>query len=138
MAAAGCQLLADLTELAVMWFLRVVLNLHRFWSFYRSARLYFRDQRPDAVVLIDYPGFNWWIARAAKRYEIPVFYYGVPQMWAWAPWRVRKMRRSGGSRLVQTAVRGPLVSAARLPGDVCRASVFRSAGRTDAGPGFSE
>jgi lipid-A-disaccharide synthase len=93
MAAAGCQLLADLTELAVMWFLRAVLNLHRFWFLYRSAKRYFRDQRPDAVVLIDYPGFNWWIARAAKRYEIPVFYYGVPQMWAWAPWRVRKMRR---------------------------------------------
>jgi lipid-A-disaccharide synthase len=93
MAAAGCDLLADLTELAVMWFLRVLLNLHRFWCYYRQAKRYFRDERPDAVVLIDYPGFNWWIARAAKRYDILVFYYGVPQMWAWAPWRVRKMRR---------------------------------------------
>jgi lipid-A-disaccharide synthase len=45
------------------------------------------------VVLIDYPGFNWWIARAAKKHGIPVFYYGVPQLWAWAAWRVRKMRR---------------------------------------------
>jgi lipid-A-disaccharide synthase len=93
MAAAGCHLLADLTELAIMWFLRVVVNLHRFWFYYRKARRYFRIHRPDAVVLIDYPGFNWWIARAAKRHGIPVFYYGVPQMWAWAPWRVRKMRR---------------------------------------------
>lgn len=93
MAAAGCQLHADLTQLAVMWFLRVLLNLHHFWRLYRQAKGYFRDERPDAVVLIDYPGFNWWIARAAKRYGIPVFYYGVPQMWAWAPWRVRKMRR---------------------------------------------
>ncbi len=93
MAAAGCHLLADLTELAVMWFLRVILNLHRFWLYYRMAKRFFRDHRPDAVVLIDYPGFNWWIARAAKRHQIPVFYYGVPQMWAWAPWRIRKMRR---------------------------------------------
>jgi lipid-A-disaccharide synthase len=93
MAAAGCQLHADLTELAVMWVWQVLLNLHRFWRLYRQARRYFRDQRPDAVVLIDYPGFNWWIARAAKRCGIPVFYYGVPQMWAWAGWRVRKMRR---------------------------------------------
>lgn len=93
MAAAGCQLHADLTQLAVMWFLRVLLNLHHFWRLYRRAEGYFRDERPDAVVLIDYPGFNWWIARAAKKYGIPVFYYGVPQMWAWAPWRVRKMRR---------------------------------------------
>lgn len=93
MAAAGCHLLADLTELAIMWFLRVFLNLHRFWWYYRMAKRYFREHRPDAVVLIDYPGFNWWIARAANSHQIPVFYYGVPQMWAWAPWRVRKMRR---------------------------------------------
>jgi lipid-A-disaccharide synthase len=93
MAAAGCQLHADLTELADMWFLRVVLNLHRFWGLYVAAKRYLREQRPDAVVLIDYPGFNWWIARAAKHAGIPVFYYGVPQLWAWAAWRVRKMRR---------------------------------------------
>jgi lipid-A-disaccharide synthase len=43
--------------------------------------------------LIDYPGFNWWIARKAKKHNIPVFYYGIPQVWAWAPWRVRKIRR---------------------------------------------
>jgi len=93
MAAAGCHLHADLTQLAVMWILRVLLNLHHFWRLWRRAEDYFRDERPDAIVLIDYPGFNWWIARAAKKYSIPVFYYGVPQMWAWAPWRVRKMRR---------------------------------------------
>jgi len=93
MARCGLPLHADLTQLAVMWFLRVLLNLHRFWRLYRRARTYFRDERPDAVVLIDYPGFNWWIARAAKKHGIPVFYYGVPQMWAWAAWRVRKMRR---------------------------------------------
>jgi lipid-A-disaccharide synthase len=45
------------------------------------------------VVLIDYPGFNWWIARRAKAHGIPVFYYGAPQLWAWAGWRIRKMRR---------------------------------------------
>jgi lipid-A-disaccharide synthase len=93
MAVAGCQLHADLTELAVMWFLRVLLNLHRFWIYVVRADRYFRHHRPDAVVLIDYPGFNWWIARRAKVHRIPVFYYGAPQMWAWAGWRVHKMRR---------------------------------------------
>lgn len=93
MADAGCELLADLTELAVMWFLRAIVNLPRFWALYRQASRSFRTQPPEAVVLIDYPGFNWWIARAAKRRGIPVYYYGVPQMWAWAPWRVRKMKR---------------------------------------------
>ena len=93
MAAAGCQLHADLTALAVMWFLRVLLNLHKFLDLASRADRYFRHHRPDAVVLIDYPGFNWWIARRAKAHGIPVFYYVPPQIWAWASWRVKKMRR---------------------------------------------
>ncbi|MBP87687.1 MAG: lipid-A-disaccharide synthase [Planctomycetaceae bacterium] len=93
MRTAGCELHEDLTKFAVMWFLHVLLNIHHFWRLYKQAGHYFRDHRPDAVVLIDYPGFNWWIARAAKRHDIPVFYYGVPQIWAWAGWRIKKMRR---------------------------------------------
>jgi lipid-A-disaccharide synthase len=93
MAAAGCILHEDLTKLAVMWFARVLVNIHRFWHLASRADRYFRHHRPDAVVLIDYPGFNWWIARRAKAHGIPVIYYGAPQLWAWAGWRVRKMRR---------------------------------------------
>ena len=93
MQSAGCEIIVDLTKLAVMWFFHALLNLHRFWNIYRQALDYFGNQRPDAVVLIDFPGFNWWIARAAKRHGIPVFYYGAPQIWAWARWRIHKMRR---------------------------------------------
>jgi lipid-A-disaccharide synthase len=93
MAAAGCRLHADLTELAVMWFSQAIRNLPKFRRLLRAADEYFREHRPDALVLIDYPGFNWWMARAARRHRIPVFYYGVPQMWAWGAWRVRKMRK---------------------------------------------
>lgn len=93
MAEAGCKLHADLTALAVMWLLRALLNLHKFLALVKRADRYFRDERPDAVVLIDYPGFNWWIARRAKARGIPVFYYAPPQIWAWASWRVKKVRR---------------------------------------------
>ncbi len=93
MAKAGCQLHTDLTALAVMWFLRVLLNIHKFLALAGRADRYFRHHRPDAVVLIDYPGFNWWIARRAKAHGIPVFYYAPPQIWAWASWRIKKMRR---------------------------------------------
>ncbi len=93
MAAAGCGLHEDLTKFAVMWLLHALLNIHKFWNLACRADRYFCHHRPDAVVLIDYPGFNWWIARRAKAHGIPVFYYGVPQLWAWAGWRVRKMRR---------------------------------------------
>jgi lipid-A-disaccharide synthase len=92
MQAAGLEQHFDLTSLAVMWIGRVLLNLRTFFRLVDQAREYFDQHRPDAVVLIDYPGFNWHIARAAKERGIPVFYYGVPQLWAWAPWRVKKMR----------------------------------------------
>src|SRR5262249_3009179 len=67
-----------------------LLNLHKFIGVVGQADRYFRDHRPDAVVLIDYPGLHWWIARKAKRRGIPVFYYVPPQIWAWAGWRVEK------------------------------------------------
>jgi lipid-A-disaccharide synthase len=93
MAAAGCALHEDLTKLAVMWLARALLNIHKFWALASRADRYFRHHPPDAVVLIDYPGFNWWIARRAKAHGIPVFYYGAPQLWAWGGWRIKKMRR---------------------------------------------
>jgi lipid-A-disaccharide synthase len=93
MAAAGCELHEDLTRSAVMGFFRIVRYVPRLWRLYRRAEHYFDTERPDAVVLIDYPGFNLRLARAAHRRGIPVFYYGVPQLWAWAPWRVKKVRR---------------------------------------------
>jgi lipid-A-disaccharide synthase len=93
MEQAGMTLLFSLVDMAVMWFLRVLLNLKTFIRLIDDADRYFRDERPDAVVLIDYPGFNWWIARKAKARGIPVFYYVPPQIWAWAGWRVKKVRK---------------------------------------------
>jgi lipid-A-disaccharide synthase len=94
MRDAGCELHFDLTSLAVMWIGRVLINLRTFFKLRDQAKEYFDRHRPDAVVMIDFPGFNWHIARAAKERGIPVFYYGVPQLWAWAPWRVKKMRQT--------------------------------------------
>jgi len=93
MATAGCELHTDLTEFAVMGVFRVIVHLRHFLTLLRQANHYFKTETPDAVVLIDYPGFNWWIARRAKANGIPVFYYGTPQLWAWAPWRIKKMQR---------------------------------------------
>ena len=94
MEQAGCRVLFRLTNLAVMGFLRVVPLLWQFYRLVRDANHFFQQQRPDAVVLVDFPGFNWWIARKAKAAGIPVFYYLPPQLWAWAPWRIRRVRKS--------------------------------------------
>ncbi|NOY40604.1 MAG: lipid-A-disaccharide synthase [Planctomycetes bacterium] len=93
MKSAGCHLHADLTQLAVMWLAQALWNIRKFLDLLGRADRYFQQQRPDMVILIDYPGFNWWIARKAKAAGIPVVYYGTPQLWAWAGWRVSKMRR---------------------------------------------
>jgi len=93
MAAEGCRLIADMTQLAVMWFLRVILSIHRFVDLARRAERSFLDHRPDVCVLVDFPGFHWWLAWRAKRHGIPVVFYCPPQIWAWASWRRHKMRR---------------------------------------------
>ena len=94
MREAGCELQFELTTLAVMGLLKVLPLLYKFWTLYRETGRYFDQEKVDAVVLIDFPGFNWWVAKAARARGIPVYYYCPPQLWAWGGWRVRKMRRS--------------------------------------------
>jgi lipid-A-disaccharide synthase len=93
MAEAGATVLYPLVDLAVMWFLRVLLNVHKFLGVVKQAEREFIEHRPDVVVLIDYPGLHWIIARRAKKHGIPVVYFVPPQIWAWAGWRVKKVRR---------------------------------------------
>jgi lipid-A-disaccharide synthase len=93
MAEAGATLVYPLVNLAVMWFLNVFLNIITFIRLVFLADRTFRDDRPDAVILIDYPGLHWWIAKRARARGIPVFYYVPPQIWAWAGWRVEKVRK---------------------------------------------
>src|SRR5262249_34523070 len=113
--AAGCRLLYPLTQLAVMWFLRVLLHAPLFLRLLGQARHFFRSRRPDAVVVIDYPGFNWHIARLAHAEGIPVFYFVAPQLWAWAGWRVQKMRRWGDHVLCSLPFEGAWYHARGVP-----------------------
>ena len=93
MKSAGATLLYPLVNLAVMWFLSVFVNIITFIRLVFLADRTFREEELDAVVLIDYPGLHWWIARRAKARGVPVFYFVPPQIWAWAGWRVEKIRR---------------------------------------------
>jgi len=92
MAEAGCELHYDLTTLSIMWFRRVFYNLHKFCNLQRQALEKIDDDPPDALVLVDYPGFNLTLARWMKKRPIPVIYYIPPQIWAWFTHRVYKIR----------------------------------------------
>ena len=93
MIQAGLELDYDLTSLAVMGFAEVLPKLREFFRVADLAEQSFARGDVDGVVLVDFPGFNWHIARRAKKYGLPVFYYLPPQLWAWGGWRVKKMRR---------------------------------------------
>ncbi|MGB7327876.1 MAG: lipid-A-disaccharide synthase [Rubripirellula sp.] len=94
MKDAGCSVDLDLTQHAVVGLLEVLPKLRQFFAFADQAEEVFKAGDVDAVVLVDFPGFNWHIAKRAKRYGIPVYYYCPPQLWAWGGWRTRKMKRS--------------------------------------------
>jgi lipid-A-disaccharide synthase len=93
MKAAGADLLYPLTELAVMGFVRVLKSLRTFFRLARQAQDNWAADRPDKVVLIDYPGFNFALAKRAHAAGIPVYYFVPPQIWAWRTHRVEKVRR---------------------------------------------
>lgn len=93
MEESGCQLLFPLTTMAVMGIFQVLPLISKFFGLVKKAEEYFELHKPDLVVLVDFPGFNWWIAAKAKKAGIPVIYYMPPQLWAWAPWRIKKVRK---------------------------------------------
>jgi lipid-A-disaccharide synthase len=93
MQQAGCDLHADIVSTAVMGFVQVVKNIRYFRNLLKYSIRHISEHRPDALVLVDYPGLNMRLAAAAKRLDIPVVYYISPQIWAWRPRRIIKIAR---------------------------------------------
>lgn len=92
MAAAGCEILVRGEEIAVMGLVEILghfLVIRR--AFNRIKALLQGPQRPDALVLIDFPEFNLRLAKVAKQAGVPVLYYVSPQVWAWRRGRVKKI-----------------------------------------------
>ncbi len=92
MAAAGCEILVDMTAQASMLG-GPLLKLGYYYRNIRRLQQAVRRLRPDVVVPVDSPALNWHVAKAARRVGAPVMYYVAPQVWAWAPWRIGKLRR---------------------------------------------
>lgn len=78
----------------VMGFSEVLRALPTIWRNMRQARALLREWRPDALILVDYPGFNLAVAAYAHKLGIPVHYFISPKVWAWKEWRVRKIKKT--------------------------------------------
>ena len=91
--AAGTRMLFPLSDFAVLGFRAVFQNLGRFVGVLACYAQYLDRERPDAVVLVDYPGLHVRFAALASRRGIPVIYYVCPQLWAWAPWRAGRFAK---------------------------------------------
>lgn len=93
LAEAGLEVLVRSDAIATMGLTETFGSLRRVWQAYRVARATLAQERPDLVILVDYPEFNLRLARYAKSLGLRVFYYISPQVWAWRRGRVRKMRQ---------------------------------------------
>lgn len=92
MRQAGLHSLHDMSKKSLMW-LHALTEISTFWKIKKDCVSFFRRERPGVVILIDYCGFNFHLARAAKKLGIPVVYYVCPQIWAHGPWRAKKMKK---------------------------------------------
>jgi len=94
MQAQGVEVLLPLADLNIMGFVDVIARLPLFFkAIYRFTRE-IKQRPPDMVLLIDYPGLNRHLLRIARRNKVKVVDYIVPQLWAWAPWRVRDFKHA--------------------------------------------
>jgi lipid-A-disaccharide synthase len=93
MAQAGVDLLADVRDTAVVGFSEAIRALPALRRAFRRLADALRADRPDALVLIDFPGFNLRLARVAHAAGVPVVYFVAPQIWAWRPGRIETIRR---------------------------------------------
>jgi lipid-A-disaccharide synthase len=100
MRAAGGELVKHYRELAFMGFVEVVKNLGTILKNLSFCKKDIEAYKPDALILIDYPGFNLRIAKWAKEQGMKVIYYISPQVWAWKEGRVKMMRQSIDKMLV--------------------------------------
>ena len=80
-------------EMNVMGFSEVLRKLPSLWRNLKQAKQLLDDYRPDALILVDYPGFNLKLAKYASSKGIPVHYFISPKVWAWKEYRVKRIKK---------------------------------------------
>ena len=100
MKEQGAVLLKHYRSMAFMGFVEVAINLRKVLGNITQCKKDILEYQPDAIILVDYPGFNLRIADFAHEKGFKVFYYISPQVWAWKRGRVRKIKKSVDKMLV--------------------------------------
>ena len=90
MAEAGVRLVRDCRDYSIMGVWEVVLGLGRLLQLEKTLVKSMREEKPDLLLIIDYPDFNWRLAAKAKALGVPVFSYIPPSAWAWRKGRAKK------------------------------------------------
>src|SRR5689334_18907899 len=100
MQQAGGELIKHYRDLAFMGFVEVARNLNKIFANLKFCKEDILQYKPDALILIDYPGFNLRIAKWAKQQNLKVIFYISPQVWAWKENRVKMMKECIDKMLV--------------------------------------
>jgi lipid-A-disaccharide synthase len=93
MQAAGARLLANTVDLGIIGVMPIFGSFWRYLELLSRTDRFFGAWQPDVAVTIDCPGFNFLLASRLRARQVPLLWYIPPQLWAWAPWRVKKLRR---------------------------------------------
>jgi lipid-A-disaccharide synthase len=91
--SAGVDSIVRSDDLSIMGLVEVGRALPRFWHAFKSLKQAAVTQRPDAVILVDWPDFNMRLARSLHRQGLRIIYYISPQLWAWRSYRKKSIRR---------------------------------------------
>lgn len=100
MEQAGVELVHRIEDTGVVGFWEVYKEIGKYWKIFKKLVAIMKQRKPEAVILIDYPGFNIRFAQKARQAGIKVYYYISPQLWAWGQWRIKKIRRAVDKMLV--------------------------------------
>lgn len=93
MQKQGGTLVKHYKELAFMGFAEVLMNLRTIFKNISFCKEDIKIYKPDAIIFVDYPGFNMRIAKWAREKGFPTHYYISPQIWAWKENRIKKIKR---------------------------------------------
>ena len=112
---AGVEIVTDFSELAVMGLVEVLKRYRKLKAIFNDVVALLKAEKPDLLILVDYPGFNLKLAKQAKKLGIPVLYYISPKVWAWRAGRIKTIKKTVDHMAVLFPFEVPIYEAEGVP-----------------------